>query len=65
MGHYQGKTRRCPFIAQAVAGTWKQKLPEPSVALIEWAWGDLMKSLGYETSAPRSSNVRAIVASVT
>ena len=58
----KGKRADVPFIAEAVAGTWKQKLPQPSVALIESAWGDLMNSLGYETSAPRSSNARAIVA---
>jgi hypothetical protein len=58
----KGKRADVPFVAEAVAGTWKQKLPQPSVALIESAWGHLMNSLGYETSAPRSSNVRAIVA---
>ena len=58
----KGKRADVPFIAEAVAGAWKQKLPEPSVALIESAWGHLMSSIGYETSAPRSSNARAIVA---
>jgi Sulfotransferase domain len=58
----KGKRADVPFIAEAVAGTWKQKLPEPSVALIESGWGHLMNSIGYETSAPRSSNVSAIVA---
>jgi Sulfotransferase domain len=58
----KGKRADVPFIAEAVAGTWKQKLPEPAVVLIESAWGHLMNSIGYETSAPRSSNVRAIVA---
>jgi hypothetical protein len=57
----KGKRADVPFIAEAVAGAWKRKLPEPSVALIESAWGHLMDLLGYETSAPRSSNVRAIV----
>jgi hypothetical protein len=57
----RGKRADVPFIGGAVAGAWKQKLPEPSVALIESAWGHLMNSLGYETSAPRSSNVRASV----
>lgn len=57
----RGKRADVPFIAEAVAGTWKQKLPQPSVALIESAWGDLMNSLGYETSVPRSSNVRAVL----
>jgi len=57
----KGKRADVPFIAEAVAGGWKRKLPEPSVTLIESAWGHLMDLLGYETSAPRSSNVRAIV----
>jgi hypothetical protein len=56
----KGKRADVPFIADAVAGTWKQKLPESSVALIESAWGHLMNSLGYETSAPRSTSARAI-----
>jgi len=56
----KGRRADVPFIAEAVAGTWKQKLPEPSVAVIESAWGHLMKSLGYETSTPRSSNTRAM-----
>ena len=56
----KGKRADVPFIAEAVAGTWKQKLPGPSVALIESSWGPLMNSLGYETSTPRSSNVRAM-----
>jgi hypothetical protein len=58
----KGKRADVPFVAQAVAGAWKQRLPEPSVALIESAWGQLMNTLGYPTSAPRSSGVRAIVA---
>ena len=58
----KGKRVDVPFIAEAVAGNWKQKLPEPSVGLIESAWGHLMNTLGYETSAPRSSAARAIVA---
>lgn len=57
----KGKRADVPFIAEAIAGAWKQKLPEPSVALIESSWGHLMNHLGYETSV-RSSNVRAIVA---
>ena len=57
----KGMRADVPFIAEAIAGAWKQKLPEPSVALIESSWGHLMNHLGYETSA-RSSNVRAIVA---
>ena len=57
----KGKRADVPFIAEAVAGAWKQKLPEPSVALIESAWGHMMTSLGYETSA-RDANIPANVA---
>jgi hypothetical protein len=57
----KGKRADIPFIAEAIAGAWTQKLPKPSVALIESAWGHLMNSLGYETSAPRSSNVPASI----
>jgi len=57
----KGKRADVPFIAEAVAGGWKRKLPQPSVAQIESAWGHLMDLLGYETSTPRTSNARAIV----
>jgi hypothetical protein len=57
----KGKRADVPFIAEAVAGTWKHRLSEPSVSLIESRWGHLMNSLGYETSTPRASNIRAIV----
>lgn len=56
----KGKRADVPFIADAVAGTWRQKLPQPSVSLIESAWGHLMNTVGYETSTPRGSNVRAL-----
>jgi Sulfotransferase domain len=47
----KGKRADVPFIAEAVAGAWKQKLPAASAALIESAWGPLMNSLGYPTSS--------------
>lgn len=37
-----------PFIRSATAGGWTSQLPEASVALLEVAWGNLMRSLGYE-----------------
>jgi hypothetical protein len=44
------KTRQDkPFVRSATAGGWKSILPAASVAAIESAWGDLMKSLGYES----------------
>ena len=56
----KGKRADVPFIAEAVAGGWKQKLPAPSAALIESAWGHLMSALGYETIAPRGCEARAM-----
>jgi hypothetical protein len=37
-----------PFVRSATAGGWKSQLPEESVATLERAWGNLMRSLGYE-----------------
>jgi hypothetical protein len=37
-----------PFVRKATAGGWKSILPEACVAQIESAWGDLMRSVGYE-----------------
>ncbi len=37
-----------PFIRSAISGGWKSALPEESVALLERAWGNLMRGLGYE-----------------
>jgi hypothetical protein len=39
-----------PFVGEASAGGWEQKLPPESVALIEAAWGRLMSVLGYKLS---------------
>jgi hypothetical protein len=39
-----------PFVGEASAGGWEQKLPPESVALIETAWGELMTTLGYKLS---------------
>lgn len=40
-----------PFVRTAKAGGWKSQLAPESVAAIESAWGDLMRSLGYELSS--------------
>lgn len=40
-----------PFIRSAVAGGWKSQLPDESVVALERAWGNLMRTLGYELSA--------------
>jgi len=37
-----------PFVRTATAGGWKSALPEHCVAEIESAWGDVMRSVGYE-----------------
>jgi hypothetical protein len=58
----RGRRADVPFIAQAVVGSWRQRLPQPSVALIESAWGDLMNNLGYQTSTPPAANLHAVTA---
>jgi hypothetical protein len=43
------KTRQDkPFVRNAAAGGWKSTLPERCVIQIESAWGDVMRSVGYE-----------------
>lgn len=43
------KTRKDkPFVRKAAAGGWKTVLSENCVAQIESAWGDVMRSVGYE-----------------
>jgi hypothetical protein len=37
-----------PFIRSAISGEWKSALPEESIVVLERAWGNLMRSLGYE-----------------
>ena len=39
-----------PFVGEASAGGWEQKLPPDSVALIDATWGELMAKLGYKLS---------------
>ena len=40
-----------PFVGEASAGGWEQKLPPESTALIEATWGQLMITLGYKLSS--------------
>ncbi len=43
------KTRKdIPFVRKASSGQWRSALSEAMVAEIEFAWGDLMRRLGYE-----------------
>jgi hypothetical protein len=44
-----------PFVRMAESGGWKSALPPASVAEIEWAWGRLMRELGYELQVYRDS----------
>jgi Sulfotransferase domain len=46
----KGTRADVPFIAAGESGGWKRDLPGAAAAAIESAWGDLMKSLGYELS---------------
>ncbi len=43
------KTRRDkPFVRKAASGDWKSRLSSSCVEQIETAWGDAMRSVGYE-----------------
>ncbi len=44
----RGRRKDVPFFGPAKPGRWKTEMPPASVALIESAWGPLMKALGYE-----------------
>jgi hypothetical protein len=43
------------FVRKAASGDWRTILPTESVQMIEAAWGDIMKILGYELSGPASA----------
>jgi hypothetical protein len=46
------KTRQDkPFVRKASSGGWKTALPEACISKIESAWGDVMRSVGYELTA--------------
>jgi Sulfotransferase domain len=46
------KTRRDkPFVRKAISGDWKTRLSESTVASIEAAWGQIMRSVGYELAS--------------
>jgi hypothetical protein len=48
-----------PFVRAAKAGGWKMELPAACATVVESAWGDLMKELGYELTASRLVGVEA------
>jgi hypothetical protein len=43
------------FVRKAGSGDWREVLPAESVRAIEVAWGNIMKTLGYELSVPNTS----------
>jgi Sulfotransferase domain len=46
------KTRQDkPFVRKAISGDWKTRLSESTVASIEAAWGQIMRSVGYELAS--------------
>jgi hypothetical protein len=44
----KGSRNDIAFVRAAKSGGWRTGLPEPLVARIEGAWGDIMACLGYE-----------------
>jgi hypothetical protein len=50
------------FVRQAASGGWRTVLTEPSVRLIEKAYGPIMKTLGYTLSTEAESQVSPKVA---
>ena len=53
------KTRRDkPFVRNAAAGGWKSILSEQCVAQIEAAWGDVMRSVGYDLVTANEAAIR-------
>jgi hypothetical protein len=48
----KGKRQDVPFIGAGKLDGWRTNLPNASADVIESAWGDLMRSLGYEMSTP-------------
>jgi hypothetical protein len=45
----KNRTRKdIPFVGKAMAGGWRNAMPEPAVHRIESAWGQIMATLGYE-----------------
>jgi hypothetical protein len=53
----KGSSQEIPPVPSAKSGGWRSDLPEPQVARIEGAWGDIMACVGYElvTRDPRSA----------
>jgi len=44
----KGSREDISFVRAAKSGGWRTEVPEPQVARIEAAWGDIMACLGYE-----------------
>ncbi|HEY6339545.1 MAG TPA: sulfotransferase domain-containing protein [Candidatus Sulfotelmatobacter sp.] len=53
------KTRQDkPFVGKAKSGGWRSSLSEPCVTQLESAWGDVMRSVGYELVSRNEAVVR-------
>jgi hypothetical protein len=53
------KTRQDkPFIRKAVSGDWKSRLSDACVEQIEAAWGEVMRSVGYELATVKDAVLR-------
>ena len=51
------KTRQDkPFVRKATSGGWRSSLPERCVAMLESAWGDVMRSVGYEPVTSKAAS---------
>ena len=48
---FKGSRNDLSFVRAAGSGGWRKDLPAPQVARIEFAWGHLMRHLGYELSS--------------
>src|SRR6266550_6216659 len=57
-GLIRGSRKDLSFVRAAGSGGWRSDLPAPLVALIENAWGPLMRHLGYELSSQSPSEAR-------
>jgi hypothetical protein len=44
----KGTRQDIPFVREAKSGGWRDKLSTTAIKVIEDAWGDTMKELGYE-----------------
>jgi hypothetical protein len=62
----KGSREDIQFVRAAKSGGWRTELPEPQVARIEAAWGDIMACLGYAlvTRDPQSALESSLLGSL-